>query len=114
MDRLLASKPHERYQTAEEAAESLAGLSHRKSPREKDSPRKTAVAPPPVERAPAPPPPEPEPEYIEVRPEYAAWFRPLAELAERSSAGAFIVLLVVGVCIFILGLFAGILVRASS
>jgi eukaryotic-like serine/threonine-protein kinase len=111
MDRLLASKPHERYQTADEAAEALASLAPRKSTKEKDHSRKAASPAPNVQPPPAPP---PEPEYIEVRPEYPGWFRPLAELAERSSGGALTVLLVVAVSIFILGLFAGIFIRAAS
>ena len=104
---MLASRPHDRYQTAEEAAEALAGLSSRKSAKGLDGARKAAPAIAPVEPVPAPPPPEPE--YVEVRPEYPGWFRPLAELSERTSLGAFAILAVIGGCLFVLGLFVGML-----
>jgi serine/threonine-protein kinase len=111
MDRLLASKPHERYQTAEEAADALEGVAPRKSRKSAEPTKKRAHAPP-VEPAPPPPPP-PEPEYIEVRPEYPAWFQPLAELAERSSLGALATLIALGFCLLIIGLFIGLLIRGG-
>jgi serine/threonine-protein kinase len=88
MDKLLATKPHERFQSGAEAAEALQALTRRKA--KPASVRAAAPAPavpiPPAEvAAPAPP---PEPKVITVRPEYPGWFRPLAGLAERSPAGA--------------------------
>jgi eukaryotic-like serine/threonine-protein kinase len=84
MDRLLASKPHDRFQTGAEAAEALHALVRRKSHARKKDAGEHAPAPP----APAAPLPPPPPEVVTVRPEYPRWFRPLADLAERSPAGA--------------------------
>ena len=112
LDRLLANKPHERYQTAQEAAEALAGLRPRRAPREEAPSRKAAAEPAPAP-APAPQPlPPPPPEYIEVHPEYPFWFRPLAELAERSSPGAFALFLLLGFALFGLGFLTALIVRS--
>jgi eukaryotic-like serine/threonine-protein kinase len=110
LDRLLAARPHERYQTGEEAAEALASLRPRKAAKERDSARKSAPAAPPSPVAPPPPPPEPE--FIEVRPEYPGWFRPLAELAERSSLGALAVFLLMGFALFGIGFLVAVLMRS--
>src|SRR5205823_3740547 len=83
MDRLLAHKPIDRYQSAAEAAEALQALTRPKV-------KKAAVAVPPRPAAPPPPKPAapPPPSVVKVRPKYPGWFRPLAELAEHQPAGA--------------------------
>jgi serine/threonine-protein kinase len=77
MDKLMATKPQDRYQTGNEAAEALGALVR---------PRRAGHAPPkvvteaaPPAAGPAPPPP---PEIVKVTPQYPRWFRPLASLAE--------------------------------
>jgi serine/threonine-protein kinase len=80
LDRLMASKPTDRFQTALEAAEALQAVI---TPRKKPAPSAKAPAREPGAipvLQPAPPPPPPE--IIKVRPQYPAWFRPLADLAE--------------------------------
>ncbi|WP_422927043.1 serine/threonine-protein kinase [Singulisphaera sp. PoT] len=79
MDRLLATKPADRFQSAEEAADALQALLKPKS--------KRTAAPAPEKAEPespsTPPPPPPKPVVITKRPEYPGWFRPIADLAER-------------------------------
>jgi serine/threonine protein kinase len=100
MDKLLANKPQERFQTADEAAEALQGLIRpRNRPGSASMVRKSPPAPEP---SPSPPPaaPAPAPEgaslaysIMKVRPDYPAWFRPLASLAERQPTGALLAVL---------------------
>ncbi len=87
IDKLLANKPHDRYQTAGEAAEALQALL---KPKRSATPQARAVAPP-VEVSPAPSPvvvevdtQPPRPEVIAIAAVYPGWFRPYAALAERS------------------------------
>ena len=75
MDKLMATKPQERYQTGNEASEALSALLR---------PRKAGLAaarPEPAAVATSPE-PAPPPKVVTVRPEYPGWFRPLASLAE--------------------------------
>jgi serine/threonine-protein kinase len=85
LERLMAAKPMDRFQTAAEAAEALQAVV---APRKKPAPSALAQAKEPgivpVSQAPAPPPPPPE--IITVRPDYPAWFRPVAGLAETKPA----------------------------
>ncbi len=79
LDKLLAHKPNDRFQTANEAAEALQFLLR---------PRARAVAPtvPQVEPKAEPvalPPAPVEQVIVRIRPEYPRWFRPLAQLAEE-------------------------------
>jgi len=77
MDKLLANKPQDRYQTGDEAAEALNGLLRKVA-------RKVVTyseaAPSRVAAAPAAP---PEPIIVTVPPDYPRWFAPMAELAEH-------------------------------
>jgi serine/threonine protein kinase len=103
MSRLLANRPGDRYQSAEEAAEALKALNPRigqshSNNAGRSASRERAIGFPSgasqsavIQLAP------PDPEIVEVRPEYPRWFRPLAELAEDSPWGA---LTVVGLCLF--------------
>ena len=72
LDRLMATRPQDRYQTGREAADALNGLI------------RTKKAPAPAARPEPPPPAAPpqRPPPIVVRPEYPGWFGPLARLAE--------------------------------
>ena len=73
LDRLMATRPQDRYQTGREAADALNGLI------------RTKKAPAPAARPEPPPPPAAPPQRpppIVVRPEYPGWFGPLARLAE--------------------------------
>ncbi len=95
LDKLLATKPQDRYQTAAEAAEALQGLIR---PRKSPHPAAAPTAP----RKPAPPDPEappgtaaephespgPSPVVVHAHPAYPRWFRPLATLAERRPLAA--------------------------
>ncbi len=99
MDKLLANKPQDRFQTADEAADALQSLIR---PRNKPSPSMVRKPPPAPEPSPSPPPtaPAPAPEgaslaysIMKVSPEYPAWFRPLASLAERQPMGALLAVL---------------------
>lgn len=98
LDRLLANRPRDRYQTAEEAAEALESVVY-------------ARRSPPGRRAGPAPDPTAEPKVVErvveveVRPEYPGWFLPLADLAERSPAGALAALLAAALLLFGAGLF---------
>jgi len=65
MDKLLAHKPADRFQTAAEAAEALQALTR----------------PRPRSARPAEPAPPSAPVVVHVEPEYPRWFRPLARLA---------------------------------
>jgi serine/threonine-protein kinase len=76
MDKLMAAKPQDRYQTGQEAADALSALIR---------PRKSQHAAPRADYESAsstPSVPPPPPQVVTVTPEYPAWFRPLAKLAE--------------------------------
>jgi eukaryotic-like serine/threonine-protein kinase len=99
LDRLLANKPQDRYQTAGEAAEALQALVKPKksanAPAAPAPPRKPAAEAPPVpppkpSEYPSPPPP---PVVVTVRPTYPAWFLPMAHLAETKPALALVAML---------------------
>jgi eukaryotic-like serine/threonine-protein kinase len=90
LDKLLANKPHERYQTADEAADALNALIRPKKPA---SPAQQVRKPAPPEPAPAPKPVEPPPPPVIVQPEYPGWFRPLANLAERRPTSALLTMI---------------------
>jgi serine/threonine-protein kinase len=85
LDKLLANKPHDRYQTAGEAAEALQGLvKSRKAIAAAAQAKKAAAEAPP---APSPAPVERrEPIIVKVQPTYPRWFQPLARLAEERPA----------------------------
>ena len=97
LDKLLATKPHDRYQSAADAAEALQGLIRpRKSAAAagQTAPTRKNVAAPagdpeavPTQQH-APPAPAPPPVVVTVRPTYPRWFRPLAGLAERRPVAA--------------------------
>ena len=82
LDKLMATRPQDRYQTGAEAAEALMALLKSKRP---------APAPKPVAAAPVPPPVavssvSPEHIVIRVEPTYPAWFRPIAKRTETKPA----------------------------
>ena len=83
LDKMLAAKPQERYQTATEAAEALQGLVRKKSAAATQ--RKNEVESRPAPQAAVP---QVETKVVQVRPSYPRWFRPLAEIAEKSPAAA--------------------------
>ncbi len=91
LDKLMAHKPHERYATADEAADALQSLIRGKS--------RTSAAPVAAPRAPAPslppeakpapesknPPEAPQgPMVVKVRPRYPRWFEPAARIGRTS------------------------------
>ncbi len=94
MDRLMAHKPSDRYQDANEAAEALEALLRPRSKPAAPSQRKAGsdVAPSPV-AAEAPASPTDAYSVVTVRPDYPAWFRPMAELAERNAVAALLAVL---------------------
>jgi serine/threonine-protein kinase len=88
IDKLLAHKPADRYQTAQDVVEALEALTR---PRKKPAP----AAPSPVAKRPIAPSAQPAPQAAALAPakaakvpEYPAWFRPLARFVERSPKGA--------------------------
>jgi eukaryotic-like serine/threonine-protein kinase len=93
LDKLMANKPQDRYQTGQEAADALNNLiRNRKSPAALARTEATSTVPP----APASPPPSPQapPVMIRVVPKYPGWFRPLAGLAEKKPVLALVSMLV--------------------
>jgi serine/threonine protein kinase len=82
IDKLLAQKPRDRFQTGEEAADALSALLRTRSRSSSSSSSRETLKP--AEPPATPPPPAPvEPAGVRVASEYPPWFRPLAELAER-------------------------------
>ncbi|WZO99790.1 serine/threonine-protein kinase [Isosphaeraceae bacterium EP7] len=90
MDKLLAHHPKDRYQSGTEAADALESLLRR-------STKKAVPAPvaPPADAEPATVVSQQPRQIVEVEvyPEYPAWFRPLAELAETRPKTALTLLL---------------------
>ena len=93
LDKLLATRPADRFQSANEASDAFQALVRK--------PKAAAPAPPKAAPAPMAPPEIVEVE-VAVEPEYPGWFRPLARLAERSPAGA--LLAIVGGLVIAVGL----------
>jgi serine/threonine-protein kinase len=114
LDKLLANKPHERYQTAGEAAEALQALVKPKKSTAPPPSKKPAEeehahqAPPPAPVAPQPPPP---PVIVTVRPEYPRWFAPLANLAEQKPTAALAALIAGAVVPLVVGFVLGWLLK---
>ena len=105
MDRFLANRPQDRFQSGLEAAEALQGLLR---PRSKPGSSTVAVSPGAKPTSPVPPRPAAVPDQVVVwaRPDYPRWFQPLAKLAEKrpglalaSLIGAAVGLLGAGVAI---------------
>ncbi len=107
MDRLLAHKPSDRFQTAAEVAEALQALTR---PRNKSGPvnvSKSAVIGQDSTPSDAPA-PAPSPAVVKmVRPEYPDWFRPLAELAEKKPGHALAVVSGILTLVFVFGIVLG-------
>jgi serine/threonine-protein kinase len=101
LDRLLANKPADRYADGEEAAEALEAAAEGRRPRDRAA-RAAALAPPKVVEVPV----EVEVE-VEVRPEYPAWFRPAATLAENSPVAALATLVLIASALLVAGFVAG-------
>jgi serine/threonine protein kinase len=104
MDKLMAAKPQDRYQTGQEAADALAALIRSRRSAHSATKPEVATSTPAAPAAPAPP-----PEVIRVTPDYPAWFRPVASLAEARPAvaltGVIATILVVAGAGFALGRF---------
>lgn len=100
LERMMATKPHERYATASDAAEALESLIR---PRGHGSSRKTAK----TTEAPVPAAPPPAPKIVTLRPKYPSWFRPLASLAETAPGLALVTVVGLLVLFFCIGLAVG-------
>jgi eukaryotic-like serine/threonine-protein kinase len=105
MDKLLANKPLDRYQTGEEAAEALQSLTRKRS-----AARATPGTSQRSERQPSPAggvavSARPSPAVSESA--FPRWFRPLAALAERSPTGALFALVGTLAAMFGIGLAVG-------
>jgi len=121
MDRMMAHKPHERYATAIEASEALQNLIRPKprpvAPKEAAPDKAAAPDQPPAGEAPAPPEPKTsisapaQPLSAPRTPDYPAWFRPLATLAEHRPGLALLGIVSTALAAFGLGLAAGFLIR---
>ncbi len=111
MDRLLANKPKDRYQTAEEAAEALEALLPSK-PRRSSRPARESIelgeeSPFPQVRLDGPS----EPAVGGILPEYPAWFEPIAGLAEQSPRGLLVLFLAMLLLSFGAGILTALLIR---
>jgi serine/threonine-protein kinase len=121
LDKMMAHKPYERFGSAAELADALQNLLR---PRSKGA----GVASPPAPAPQAPPKvpgPEPKPHadgrapaaeaaaqsVVGVRPEYPAWFAPLAQLAEKRPRAALLSLVVTGLLTFAAGIALGYLLK---
>lgn len=92
LDRLMATAPQDRYQTAAEAADALLALVKRR-PAAGLSLSRSGIQPSPAGAAESVAPtghppvvgqaPPPEPEIVTIQPDYPAWFAPIARLAEE-------------------------------
>jgi serine/threonine-protein kinase len=121
IDKLLASKPHERFATAADAADALQGLLKPKprsvtlvpkSPASTGGASQSAVAKPAAAREPKPQPAEkPSPSVVAARPKYPRWFEPAARFAERRPRAALVSVLVALAFTFGAGLLLGSLLR---
>jgi len=103
LDRLLATRPQDRYQSAKEAAEALQGLI-----RKKPGPSARVISEPSPPPPAAPPPP---PQVITVSPDYARWFRPLASFALASPHGSLAALIGLSLAIFGAGYVTAMMMR---
>lgn len=102
MEKLLANKPADRYQTGNEAADALAMLSGKsgvsasvasRGPKETLGPGANSIsAPAPAAQAPGP--------VRVVTPKYPGWFKGLAKLASRSGGGALLIVLLALLAMF--------------
>jgi serine/threonine-protein kinase len=110
LGKLMAHKPHDRYQSAGEASEALAALTRPRVKRPASSPAvakpQEGTGPLAVATAPAPAP------VIRIqRPAYPGWFRPMAELAEARPMGALMLTFGLFAAAFAGGLGLGLLLR---
>ncbi len=105
LDKLLAHKPQDRFQTAAEAAEALQSLTR---PRVRTFSRPSSKEPGPPASPPAAVAP---PVMVMVRPVYPAWFKPVAALAEENPSAALLVTLALAVALFASGFGLASLIR---
>jgi serine/threonine-protein kinase len=116
MDRLLANKAKDRFQTAEEAAEALELVATGRTRSTKTAAGGKSVADVVVKPAPAPAVKVVE-KIVErrvevpVAPKYPGWFTPLGRLAERQPAGALAVLASIAAALLGIGWAVGYLMR---
>jgi len=105
LERLMANKPQDRYQTGTEAAEALTALIRHR--------RHATVTPPKVEPSPPPAAPSPPPpvEFVRVEPAYPDWFRPLARFAESNPTLALGLMIAIPAVVMFLGFAIGRLIR---
>lgn len=112
VDKLLAHKPNERFQTASEASEALLALIRPRGKRAAPAPeRETAPPPASVPAAVTPPPAVAAPVVITVKPKFPRWFQPLASFAEQRPNGALVAAVGALVLAFACGFGASLLVR---
>ena len=110
LDKLLAHKPQDRFQSATEAAEALQALLRPKN-RPSAAKGRQEAGEPPWPLAPLLRPPETV--IVKITPEYPGWFRPFAGLAERKPALALASVVLSVAAAFGLGVLATWLVRRS-
>jgi serine/threonine-protein kinase len=88
LNKLMAHKPADRFQTGEEAAQALQALLRPRSKSSGSSPASSSVT------KPSAPPPEPIPQPaphaapVLIVPRYPGWFKPLASFVEEHPTGA--------------------------
>jgi serine/threonine protein kinase len=124
IEKLLAPKPSDRFQSAAEASEALFTLirprGKRVAPKPETEPAPVPApvpvpvpvpVPDPPPAAPAPPAPSLPPVVVTVRPKYPTWFLPIADLAERKPTGALFAALGVLAATFLSGFGLAMLLR---
>jgi serine/threonine-protein kinase len=115
MERLLANKPKDRFQSAEEAADALEAVAGRRHPSTASgtSSATAAKSQAGVAAKPAAPAPQPIIKIVEklvqvpVHPVYPHWFAPFAALAEHHAANALVMLIFGVLVVFGLGALVG-------
>lgn len=104
IEKLIAHKPQDRFQSASEAAEALQALTR---PRSRPAPIRPTPAEPP-QASPAIP-VAAEPVILRVEPAYPGWFKPLARFTESRPKLALLMGLLATASVFGAGVLAGVL-----
>jgi serine/threonine protein kinase len=108
LEKLMAAKPSDRYQKADEAGEALQSLIRKRS--SAPTPKAPAAVQPSPEAA-SPAPVVSAPEVIRVTPEYPGWFRPFASLAESKPKVAVLSLVCAVVLLVAVGMGMGMMLK---
>jgi eukaryotic-like serine/threonine-protein kinase len=122
IDKLLASKPHERFATAADAADALQSVIKPKNRSSASAAKAAAAAGPAAQSAGAKavvalepktqPSGQPGAAAVKGRPKYPKWFDPIARFAEHRPLGALVAAIATLACAFSLGMLLGSLLKS--